>query len=110
MLKTKIVEMPESISNPCLKCPHQNGGGGVSEGGDVEIKAEVENEEQSSRLMAALQGPGQPNSNTKGGQWQLLQCSAFFPLWDYRYVRTVGCKKSEKIAIYEESCTICIKS
>ena len=77
MLKTKIVEMPESISNPCLKCPHQNG---VSE--DVEIKAEVENDE-SSRLMAALQGPGQPNSNTKG-QWQLLQCSAFFPLWDYR--------------------------
>ena len=79
MLKTKIVEMPESISNPCLKCPHQNDG--VSE--DVEIKAEVENDE-SSRLMAALQGPGQPNSNTKG-QWQLLQCSAFFPLWDYRY-------------------------
>ena len=81
MLKTKIVEMPESISNPSLKCPHQ-GNGGLSE--DVEIKAEVDNDE-SSRLMAALQGPGQPNSNTKG-QWQLLQCSAFFPLWDYRYV------------------------
>ena len=76
--------MPESISNPCLKCPHQ-GNGGVSE--DVEIKAEVENDE-SSRLMAALQGPGQPNSNTKG-QWQLLQCSAFFPLWDYRYYSTL---------------------
>ena len=90
----KIVEMPETISNPCLKCPHHSSN--TSTTNETEIKVQENEKISSNRLMAALQSPisDQENSNTKGSSscWKVLQCSAFLPLWDYRKLGRVETK------------------
>ena len=90
----KIVEMPETISNPCLKCPHHSSN--TSTTNETEIKVQENEKISSNRLMAALQSPisDQENSNTKSSSscWKVLQCSAFLPLWDYRKLGRVETK------------------
>ena len=56
-----------------------------------------ETKQGQSKLMAALfihnEGPLQAESdNSTKADWQVLQCSALYPLWDYRqgYTNQVG--------------------
>lgn len=106
VFRMKIIEMPTTISAPkCLRPQLLEGGETEQEesssvsgsNGSSHIEKPTKQQQQpssetkqgQSKLMAALfihnEGPLQADlDNATKADWQVLQCSALYPLWDYR--------------------------
>lgn len=76
----RMIEMPSSISDPILKCPQLE----IPVGDESSSRASLVETSPSQKLKTALNILKADGNNQEENSWQILQCSAHLPLWDYR--------------------------